>query len=48
MKKVFLLVFFMVLVSSVLFSQNYDIRKLRWGMSFEEVKSTEKLGDDFF
>jgi hypothetical protein len=48
MKKLFLFVIFVILVSSLLFCQDYDIRKLKWGMSFEEVKNSEKLGDDFF
>lgn len=56
MNKGFLMVLLAVLLTLTLtltftmpvFSQDYDIRKLRWGMSFEAVKAAENLGDDFF
>jgi len=50
MKKAFLLVSILIFTSTfpVLLSQDYDIRKLSWGMSFEDVKRIERLGDDFF
>lgn len=50
MKKGVLIVLLAVFIASTMpvFSQDYDIRKLRWGMSFEAVKAAENLGDDFF
>jgi hypothetical protein len=48
MKKVFLLVFTMFVMGIVVFSQDYDVRKLKWGMTYGKVKEVEKLGDSFF
>jgi hypothetical protein len=48
MKKVFLFIFLAGLAASLVFPQDYDIRKLKWGMSFEDVKSAENLGDEFY
>jgi hypothetical protein len=48
MKKI--LVFFLtsVMLVSFVFSEEYDIRKLKWGMSFEEIQRIEGLGSNFY
>ena len=33
---------------SLVFSQEYDIRKLKWGMPFEEIQRIEGLSSDFY
>jgi hypothetical protein len=48
MKKIFLFTFLITLTACLVFAQDYDIRKLKWGMAFDDVKSAEDLGDDFF
>lgn len=32
---------FLFIIPSILYSQNYDVRKLKWGMSISDVKSSE-------
>ena len=39
--KIFFFLFF-ISISFSLFSQNYDVRKTKWGMSVKEVKKSEK------
>jgi hypothetical protein len=48
MKKAFVFIFTAVVLVSFVFSEEYDIRKLRWGMSFEEVQKIEALEDVFY
>lgn len=48
MKKGFLLVLTVIIIGTLVFSQEYDVRKLKWGMSYGKVKEVEKLGDSFF
>ncbi len=48
MKKVFVFIFTAVMLVSFVFSQENDIRKLRWGMSFDEVQKIEELEDVFY
>jgi hypothetical protein len=48
MKKNFVFFFISVMLVSFVFSEEYDIRKLKWGMSFEEIQRAEKLGSDFY
>lgn len=48
MKKVFLLVLTVIVIGTTAFSQDYDVRKLKWGMAYGKVKEVEKLGDSFF
>ncbi len=48
MKKVFFLVLTVIMMGALVFSQDYDVRKLKWGMSYGKVKEVEKLGDSFY
>ncbi len=48
MKKIFVFILLSVTVGMFLFSQEYDVRKLKWGMSFEELQKAEDLKTDFF
>jgi hypothetical protein len=48
MKKNFVFILASVILFSCLFSEEYDIRKLKWGMSFEEVQAVEGLGSNFY
>lgn len=48
MKKVLLFIFTSVLIGTFVFSQDYDVRKLKWGMPYGKVKEIEKLGDTFY
>lgn len=48
MKRFILFAVLVITLSTLVVSQGYDIRKLRWGMSFEEVKKAEALAEDFF
>lgn len=48
MKKVFLLVLTIIIMGTFVFSQEYDVRKLKWGMPYSKVKEVEKLGDSFY
>ena len=48
MKKYFVFILVSVIVVSCLFPEEYDIRKLKWGMSFEEVQTIEGLGSNFY
>ena len=48
MKKFFLISLAVVFIGTSIFSQDYDIRKLKWGMPYNKVKEIEKLGDTFY
>jgi hypothetical protein len=48
MKKVSLLILIIVIIGAVAFSQENDVRKLKWGMSYTEIKEIEGLGDSLF
>lgn len=48
MKKIFVFFLTGVILMSFVFSQEYDIRKLKWGMSFEEIQRIEGLGSNFY
>ena len=48
MKKDFVFFLTGVMLVSFLFSQEYDIRKLKWGMPFEEIQRIEGLSSDFY
>ena len=48
MKRLILFTVLVIIMSSLLVCQDYDIRKLKWGMPFEDVKQAEALGEDFF
>jgi hypothetical protein len=48
MKKIFLFLLISVTAVSFVFSEEYDIRKLKWGMSFEEIQRAEGLSDNFY
>jgi hypothetical protein len=48
MKKSFVFILASVILVSCLVSEEYDIRKLKWGMSFEEVQAIEGLGSNFY
>ena len=48
MKKLFVFILSGILLVSCLFSEEYDIRRLKWGMSFEEVQQIEGLRSDFY
>ena len=41
MKKIFLLILIIVIIGAVAFSQENDVRKLKWGMSYTQVKEIE-------
>jgi hypothetical protein len=48
MKKNFVFFLTGVMLVSFVFSQEYDVRKLKWGMSFEEIQRAEGLSSDFY
>lgn len=48
MKKCFVFFLFTVMLMSFVFSEEYDIRKLNWGMSFEEIQRVEGLDNNFY
>lgn len=48
MKKNFVFFLISVMLVSFVFSEEYDIRKLKWGMSFEEIQRSEGLGNNFY
>lgn len=48
MKKTFTLLLVIVLTGFFAFSEEYDIRKLKWGMSYDEVKEIEGLADSLY
>lgn len=48
MKKVLLLVLLIVVFVVPGFSEEPDVRKLTWGMSYKKVKEIEGLGRDFY
>lgn len=48
MKKFFLCMLIVLLSCSFLFSQEYDIRKLKWGMTYSQVQSAEGLTNEFY
>lgn len=48
MKKFFLFVLISIILVSIVFPEQYDIRKLRWGMSFEEVQRVEGLENNLY
>ncbi len=48
MKKVFLVILIIVIIGAFAFSQENDVRKLKWGMSYSEIKEIEGLGDSLF
>ncbi|MCP5050612.1 MAG: hypothetical protein GY940_25845 [bacterium] len=48
MKRVFLFFILTFIAASIALPQANDIRKLKWGMSFEDVQRIEELGDNFF
>ncbi len=48
MKKIFVFLLTGVCLVSAAFSQEYDIRKLKWGMSYDEVQQAEQLDTNFY
>jgi len=48
MKKVLLLVLLVIVFVVPGFSEEDDVRKLNWGMSYKKVKEIEGLGRDFY
>lgn len=48
MKKTFSLLLVIIVTGFFIFSQEYDIRKLKWGMSFDEVTEIEGLKDSLY
>lgn len=48
MKNLFFLVFIISVLSLCLFAGEYDIRKLKWGMSVEELQQEEGLGSNLY
>jgi len=48
MKKIFVFFLTCVMMVSFVFSEEYDIRKLKWGMSFEEIQRIEGLDSNFY
>ena len=48
MKKCFVFFLFTVTLMSFVFPEEYDIRKLNWGMSFEEIQRVEGLDNNFY
>ena len=48
MKNHFVLVFIIAVLSVSLFAGKYDIRRLKWGMSIEEVQEVEGLGSNLY
>ncbi|MCP4154573.1 MAG: hypothetical protein GY757_43015 [bacterium] len=48
MKKLFLTILIIVVMGSLAFSEENDIRQLNWGMSYEKVKDIEGLTHSFY
>ncbi|MCP4214984.1 MAG: hypothetical protein GY765_10015 [bacterium] len=48
MKKAYLFVIITCIIGSFLFSQQTDIRRLKWGMSYAKVKEIENLEDTLY
>ncbi len=48
MKKWLFVFIFAILCVTLLTSQEYDIRKLKWGMSYDKVTQIEGLGSELF
>lgn len=48
MRKIFVFFLTSVMLVSFVFSQEYDIRKLKWGMPFEEIQRIEGLSSNFY
>jgi hypothetical protein len=48
MKKGFVFFLTTVMLVSLVFPEEYDIRKLNWGMSFEEIQKAEGLSNNFY
>ncbi len=48
MKRLLLFIFLLAVSVTLVRSQDYDIRKLKWGMSFDEVKKIEGLETELF
>jgi len=48
MKRLFLGVLVVTVFFSFLFSDEYDIRKLKWGMTYSQVSAAEGLTNEFF
>jgi hypothetical protein len=48
MKKFALCLLAAVMMVSMAFAEDFDIRKLRWGMSFDEIQQAEGLKDSFY
>jgi len=48
MKKLFVFILVVVFVNVSLYPDEYDIRKLKWGMSFEQVQEIEGLESNFY
>jgi hypothetical protein len=48
MKKLFVFFFLTAISASLILPQEFDIRKLKWGMSFEDVQNIEGLKSDFY
>jgi len=48
MKKIFLLALTIIIIGAFAFSQENDVRKLKWGMAYTQVKEIEALGDSLF
>jgi hypothetical protein len=48
MKKIFSLLLIIMAAGLLIFSEEYDIRKLKWGMSYDEIKEIEGLEDSLY
>jgi hypothetical protein len=48
MKKIFVFIVTMVILTALVFSAEYDIRKLNWGMSYDEVLQIEGLKSELY
>ncbi len=48
MKKVLLLILVIMITGAFVFSQQYDIRKLKWGMPYDKVMEVEGLKDSLY
>lgn len=48
MKKVLLLILVIMITGAFVFSQEYDIRKLKWGMPYDKVMAVEGLKDSLY
>lgn len=46
MKRIVFFLSLVLLLASLIYSQEYDIRKLKWGMPFDQVKQIEGLDND--